>query len=225
MEDKYQYMFTTLEARAEALEERLAEVGDAIVAANSLETLLEPVGTVSQSPLVYVGRVVVDGEGKINPTSVLLEGSAADPIPGGIASRNPHMSVGRILLDLREVPSFSLFPGQIVAARGMNTTGEKMVVQALYTAAAPPPPVSPVENVHALADVASSGAEKGGPLRMVVAAGPFTLMADIKFAPLADMLASFMSGKEAAPDVLVLVRAALTLFVLRAHNALRHHLL
>lgn len=208
VEEPFKYMFTTLEKRAAALEGRLEEVGDAIITANSLEGLLEPVGTVSQSPLVYVGRVCVDGEGKINATSVLLEGSSQDPIPGGLANRNPHMRAGRIALDLRDVPAFSLFPGQIIAVRGVNSTGEKMVVQAVYTGAPPPPAVSPAENVKAVADACGSSPDKGGPLRIAVAAGPFTLASDWAMAPLNDlMLALAQGGRAAAPDVLVLVSA------------------
>lgn len=208
VEGPYQYMYTTLAKRAEALEERLAEVGDAILEAHGLAGLLEPLGTVSQSPLVYVGRVVVDGEGKINATSVLLEGTAADPLPGGVASRNPFLKCGRILLDLRDVPAFSLFPGQVVAVKGLNTSGDKMVVQQVYTAAPLPLPVTPVDNMRVLADAASSSIDRAGPLRMVVAAGPYTLAADWKFSPLADMLAAVAVPKagEPPPDVIVLVR-------------------
>ncbi len=59
-----------------------------------------------QTSIVYIGRVVVDGEGKINPTSVLLEGNTQGPL----AAATP---TARVLLDLRDVPSFSLFPGQV----------------------------------------------------------------------------------------------------------------
>jgi hypothetical protein len=59
-----------------------------------------------QTPVVYVGRVVVDGEGKINHSSVLLEGNCQ----GDNASVVP---TARVLLDLRDVPGFSLFPGQV----------------------------------------------------------------------------------------------------------------
>ena len=207
LEEPFKYMFTTLERRAAALEGRLEELGDAIVSAHGLEGLLEPVGTVSQSPVVYVGRVCVEGEGKINATSVLLEGSNQDALPGGLASRNPHLKAGRILLDLREVPGFSLFPGQVVAARGMNTSGERLVVQALYTGAPHALPVTPVEHVHALADAATSAPEGAGPLRLAVAAGPFTLAADWNYTPLEEMLLSLMSSGP-PPDVLVLVGVA-----------------
>jgi DNA polymerase alpha subunit B len=206
LEAPYKYMYATPAARAEALEDRLAEVGDAIVAAHSLGALVEPVGTVSQGPLVYVGRVCTDGEGKINATSVLLEGSARGALAAGLARANPSVAVGRVLLDLRELPSFSLFPGQIVAVRGLNTQGERMVVHAVYTAPPMPLGVLPRENYNALAD-AHSGAQFGAPLRLAVACGPYNLAADDSwtFKPLEHML-SFLHSSPSPPDVIVLVR-------------------
>ena len=171
----FKYMFTTLDDRAEALEGRLAEVGDAIVAAHGLEALVVPAGTTSQAPVVVVGRICVDGEGKINPSSVLLEGSNAHgPLPSA--------RLGRIHLDLREVPSFSLFPGQIVAAKGMCTRGDTLIVSELFVSAATALPVMPGGNAGALADAFSRA--DSGPLRIWAAAGPFTLHADLAYSPL-----------------------------------------
>jgi hypothetical protein len=135
VEVAYKHMFTTLEDRAAALEGRLSEMADAIMTAYGLSELVAPVGTVSQvghlcrcmspvpscvshinltllflcdlqTPIVYIGRVVVDGEGKINPASVLLEGNTQGPLAAAVPT-------ARVLLDLRDVPAFSLFPGQV----------------------------------------------------------------------------------------------------------------
>lgn len=123
VEVAYKHMFTTLEDRAAALEGRLSEMVDAIVALHGLAELLVPVGSVSQAPIVCVGRVCVDGEGKINPASVMLEGNTRGPLAAAVPS-------ARVLLDLREVPAFSLFPGQVIGVRGLYASGSSgMLVQ------------------------------------------------------------------------------------------------
>jgi hypothetical protein len=56
--------------------------------------------------VVVVGRIVCDAEGRLNERSVLLEGSIK------------HSAGHRVRLELRDVPSFSLFPGMVGAAGG-----------------------------------------------------------------------------------------------------------
>ena len=55
----------------------------------------------SQCPVLAVGRICCDSEGKLNEHSVMLESSRSQG--GGC----------RIKLDLTKTPSFSLFPGQV----------------------------------------------------------------------------------------------------------------
>ena len=66
----------------------------------------------NQEQVTVVGRVCLDGrEGKLNASSVLLEGS------------RETSNGARVALDLSVTEEFSLFPGQIIAAEGTNTTG------------------------------------------------------------------------------------------------------
>jgi hypothetical protein len=229
VEVAYKHMFTTLEDRAAALEGRLSEMADAIVAANGLAELLVPVGTVSQTPVVCVGRVCVDGEGKINPASVMLEGNTRGPLAAVVPS-------ARVLLDLRDVPSFSLFPGQVIGVRGLFTSGSSsMLVQAsrhasgrpLALTPAPPPPACPrvpLQTVyhgaspgHLVAPLANASAEAAavaavapaggpGPLRVWAASGPYCLHGNLEYNPLSDLKSEVAEGRTTAPDVLVLVR-------------------
>lgn len=63
---------------------------------------LTAVGIPKQETVVVVGRVACEAaEGRINKASVLLEGSRRDS--GGF----------RVKLDLSDLPSFALFPGQV----------------------------------------------------------------------------------------------------------------
>ena len=67
-----------------------------------------------------VGRICCDSNGKMNSKSVLLEGSR-------------DTSSGKTIpLDLSQLSSYSLFPGQIVAAEGINSTGNVFVVSQIF---------------------------------------------------------------------------------------------
>lgn len=168
-----------------------------MVAKYRLAEEMVPVGTRSDTPVVYVGRVCVAteaGDGKINATSVLLEGIMAD---GG----------KRVALDLSELGGFSLFPGQVIAVRGINAVGYRMVVQALYHGIAAPPPVMRACNARAVAQAAMKAG--GGPLRVWTAVGPYCCHSDLTFQPLRDLLTE-ATAAATPPDVLVLVRGSRT---------------
>lgn len=75
--ERYRYMFTTLEERSRAFEKHFKTMQDAMceLASISPDDLI-PVGVPSQEPNWVCGRVCCDSvEGKINATSVQLEGS------------------------------------------------------------------------------------------------------------------------------------------------------
>jgi hypothetical protein len=205
--EPFRYMFTTQREKADNLEGRLNELADALTAAyDGIGELYVPTGTPSQNPVVYVGRVVTATEGatadaKINGTSVALEGTAADA-----ALTGTH----RVHLDLGDLPAYSLFPGQVVAVKGIAPRGDRMRVQAIYHGAVPPPAGLPAANARALAAAAES--RDAGPLRVWVAAGPFCLHAEVGFTPLTDLLSELKAAPH-PPDVLVLVRGHETMRV------------
>ena len=166
-----------------------------MVAKYRLAEELVAVGTRSETPVVYVGRVCVAseaGDGKINSSSVLLEGLMAD---GG----------KRVALDLSELAGYSLFPGQVVAVRGVNALGYKMMVQALFHGVTPPPPMVRACNARAIAQAAAKVG--GGPLRVWAATGPYCCHSDLTYQPLRDLL-SEAAAAPVPPDVLILVRAS-----------------
>ena len=73
-----------------------------------------------QEEVTVVGRVCCDSNGKLNAKSVVLEGSR-------------DTSAGRhIPVDLSGVPNYSLFPGQVVAMNGSNTTGNKFIATKIH---------------------------------------------------------------------------------------------
>eukprot|EP00955_Chlamydomonas_euryale_P103967 365535-Chlamydomonas_euryale.AAC.3 len=115
-----------------------------------------------QEPVWVVGRVVPDTlTGGLNDQSVLLEGSRE--ASGG----------ARVRLDLSRLPTFRLFPGQVVAVCGLNPTGDALVAQSIVTHM--PPPARPPDEAPAAAS-------------LVVAAGPYTTAENLLYEPLGELL-------------------------------------
>lgn len=189
---------------------------DALCAAYGLTDVVVPVGTIAQEPVVYVGRVVADtdtGDGKLNSTSLAIEGYAAD-------ASTQSVQHTRVALDLREVPGFSLFPGQIVAVKGINALGHRMLVQALYHGAPAPQLALPTRSATAMVLAASN--KTGGALSVWVAAGPFTVAANCAFDPLRDFFLE-AAAADRIPDVIVLVCEAYALCMCRADSCACTH--
>jgi hypothetical protein len=202
----YRFMFTTPKEKIDNLEGRLQEMTEAILSGTaydpSLADLLAPVGTISQDPILYIGRIVTSSDGgvqdaKINATSVLLEGSATEAA---------LTSTYRVHLDLQDMPGWSLFPGQIVAVKGLNPTGDRMRVQAIYHGLPAAPTAMPAINRLAMADAAS--AKGSGPLRAWVVSGPYCLAHELEYTPLNDFLDEVTYAArdgEQPPNVIIMV--------------------
>ncbi len=184
----YRWMFSPLHERANALEDRLEEMMGAI-------------GSQASAPLetMSVGRICAESEAsRVNASSVSLElpkgHNSALAAAGGGAS-------GRMTLDLREVPKFAVFPGQVVGVQGAPTFGDRLSVTQLFTSGAAPYARMPLGNAQALAKARG----RGGPVRVWVAAGPFTEHKDLKFEVLQQLLAEVVGAEEGVrPDVLIL---------------------
>ncbi|NXP15217.1 DPOA2 polymerase, partial [Thinocorus orbignyianus] len=115
----YKFMFQKALDVWEVLSWRIEELGDVLKSHHHLEdftSVLLP----AQEPVTVLGQISCDSNGKLNPKSVVLEGD------------REHSSGGQIPLDLSELKEYSLFPGQIVALEGTNSTGRMMVVSKLY---------------------------------------------------------------------------------------------
>lgn len=143
-------------------------------------------------------------EGRINATSVVLEGSR-------------HTSGGaRIELDLSHLKGikspYSLFPGQIVAVEGMNSSGRKMIAHRICEGAAFEPQKSTVKDLLRFHhDDAFQG---GKPLKILSVCGPYTTSDNLEYEPLLD-LANIVHAEK--PDVVILTGP----FVDMRHKAVR----
>ena len=186
----FRYMYTPLRERAQALENRINTMQEVFVEASGIKEDLAPVGVPSQSPVTVFGRVLVDSEadGRLNASSVILEGSLASS--GG----------ARMRLNLSKVPAFALFPGQFVAVTGINSMGHTMMVSRVaQVLPAPRPHACLPDPVRDMATTATSAT------RVWTASGPFSNHDDLAFGELNDLLAAATSASP-PPDVLVLVR-------------------
>ncbi|GAX21359.1 DNA polymerase alpha subunit B [Fistulifera solaris] len=188
----YRSLFTTTEQRATALDQQLIHMGQHLMEKYQLGQSdevapLEGVGIPRADQVCNIGRICNAAHyGKINATSVLLEGSRA--AVGG----------ARVAVDLSTLSSqYSVFPGQIVALEGMNPTGRKLQVQRLCEGAAAAPVTSRVRDLRQY----HLQAQQGQPVKLLTAAGPFTTSDNFQYQPWQDLLHVVQNEQ---PDVVIL---------------------
>lgn len=141
--------------------------------------------TASPSEVIAVGRIASDStDGTLNAVSVVLESSR-------------RMGAGsRVPLKLDALGGFSFFPGQIVAVRGINASGDYFTVTEVLEI---PPLLSAASTANALVDTASQ--LSAGPLSIVIASGPYTTDDNLFFESLNEIC---RQAAETCPDVLIL---------------------
>ncbi|RPA95183.1 DNA polymerase alpha, subunit B [Choiromyces venosus 120613-1] len=182
----YRPMHQKLSEASEVMDDRVDEFMDMVQ--DHYQFADEQFGnpsTASPSEIVAVGRISCDTlDGKLSPSSVLLE-----------ASRK--MGAGsRVRLKLDAVPSYSLFPGQIVAVKGINASGEYLAVSEILDIPRLPNPTSSPSVLLDTADRLSAGG-----LNIVVASGPYTTDDNLRFEALSEIC---NKAAESCPDVLIL---------------------
>ena len=159
------YMMNTLMSRVQYLDERIRAM-ERVVDAQIQPRKTRSIAAACQDTAVFCGRIVCDTEGgRLNPQSVMLEGSIA-------TSRG-----ARVRLDLQACGDYRLFPGQVVAVVGKNPTGFCIVAQEIVPSMPFPDAVVKANRDAALSKDASS-------FDMVVAAGPFTPTDSLVYEPL-----------------------------------------
>ena len=149
----------------------------------------------SPSEIVAVGRIASDSsEGRLNVASLVLE-----------TSRRTG-SGKRIPLRVDALPSYQFFPGQMVAVRGTNASGDFFTVSELLALPLLPEAATvpaELETCNArLLDSPSSDSSAVRPLSVFIAAGPYTTDDNLDFAPLHALLDE---AAAAFADALVLV--------------------
>nr|CAG4646337.1 EOG090X07VJ [Macrothrix elegans] len=157
------YMFSRLRDKYEILEDQIDSFTKALAEKFSIEEFSRN-NKVQSDTFHTIGRICCDATSgaRLNASSLLLEGSK-------------EMSSGQsVPLDVSHVKEYSFFPGQVVAVEGSNPTGKKIVVTAVSA-----PPIPPM---------VKSDIGLQGPLNVIVACGPFTLIDDLEFTPLQELI-------------------------------------
>lgn len=166
-----------LSEASEVLDDRIDEFVGLVQQHHGLEdSAFGNAASQSTSEIVAVGRIASDMlEGKLNSASIVLETSR-------------KMGAGlRVPLKLDSVPSYELFPGKIVALRGVNASGEYFSVKEILNVPLLPPASSLPKtlddlNAHLVGD--SDELDGVTPLNILLASGPYTVDDNLAFEPL-----------------------------------------
>ncbi|KAL1923634.1 uncharacterized protein VTP21DRAFT_8614 [Calcarisporiella thermophila] len=181
--EAYRYMFEKIMNKADVLDDRIEYFAEVYQQHYGFEYFGHPAYP-SQDAFTTIGRICCDAEGRLNDQSVMLEASRA--IGGG----------SRVKLILNETQEFALFPGQIVALEGVNSSGNSIVVSKIYPL---PPPDLYKSKAQALLDFNySEQGLAGAPMTVFVASGPYTFEDNLSYEPLIELLAKV---EEEKPDL------------------------
>lgn len=136
---------------------------------------------ISQSETIAVGRIVPE-----NPTIELINAHSL--------SLEPSRMIGigkRVPLDLSNLTNCSFFPGQIVALKGKNASGEYFKVDEILT---PPLLGAPVSSAQELANSQDC--------KIIITSGPYTNSNDLKFDQLESLVEKL--NNEIHPHVVIM---------------------
>ncbi|KAI9649140.1 DNA-directed DNA polymerase alpha subunit pol12 [Ciborinia camelliae] len=176
----YKTMAMKSSEASEILDDRIDEFMLLIQAHHKLEDSdFGSAASQSTNEIVAVGRIACDSaEGKLNPSSIVLETSR-------------RMGAGlRIPLKIDKMRGFQFFPGQIVALKGINASGEDFTVSEILeppllgVAASTPNGLD--EHVRRLRGGPDAMDEDSdpAPLNIIIGSGPFTADDNLDFEPL-----------------------------------------
>ncbi|ROT43703.1 DNA polymerase subunit alpha B [Sodiomyces alkalinus F11] len=197
----YKPMAMKLSEASEILDDRIDEFIQLTLEHHNLD--LSAFGSAAQqstTPVIAVGRIASDSpEGKLNAASLVLETSRRTG--GG----------QRVALDMAKVRGYSFFPGQIVALRGINSSGHAFVVDEILelpllpNAASTPDALSSHRTrLRGDPDAMDSddAASDPPPLNVLFAAGPYTADDNLDFEPLHALCSQ---AADTLVDVVVLI--------------------
>jgi DNA polymerase alpha subunit B len=128
----------------------------------------------STSEIVAVGRIASDSlEGKLNTASIVLE-----------TSRRTGAGL-RVPLKVDSLSSVNFFPGQIVALRGINASGNYFSVKEVLPTPLLPPAASSAATIDNINERLE--ADTNSPLNVMIASGPYTADDNLDFEPLQEI--------------------------------------
>ncbi|KAI1300662.1 DNA-directed DNA polymerase alpha subunit pol12 [Mortierella claussenii] len=186
MVQPYRYMFEKITEKGDALDDRINDFAK-IYRASYPDTSFHNPAYPSQAIVTVVGRICSDAnEGKSNERSLVLETSRS--LGGG----------SRVKLDITEISGFGFFPGQIVVLSGINANGSVFAVTRVHEL-----PTLPMVGTNPVQlETFHHKKMAGEPVKIITAAGPFTLSDNLLFEPFAALMEHVNKER---PDVLLLM--------------------
>lgn len=180
-----------LSEASEILDDRIDEFASLIQEHHNLpDSAFGNPAAQSTAEIVAVGRIASDtSEGKLNAASLVLETSR-------------RMGAGlRVPLRMGDL-TFDLFPGKIVALRGINASGEQFTVSEVLPIPLLNQPASlPAEIATHNARQQAGADTESRPLNIMIGSGPFTTDHDLSYPALHALLDR---AAETVADVLIL---------------------
>ncbi|KAJ2736143.1 DNA-directed DNA polymerase alpha subunit pol12 [Coemansia sp. BCRC 34962] len=192
---RMRYMFEKTGTRTEVVNRRIERMAIETKTKYKIEALANP---------TYAHQVDVTAVGRILNIN-LEEGQTATPLTSESLVLETSRRLGngrRTPLDVRATPSFSLFPGQIVAIEGKNLKGTEFLVSQFR-----PLPQLPHPCIGERPDALP-------PFNATVAAGPYTLSDNFEYEPLSVLVDHVLA---ASPSVVFLLGP----FVSEGHPMIR----
>ena len=172
----YKPMAMRLSEASEVLDDRIDEFMGLVQKHHGLEdSAFGNAASQSTNEIVAVGRIASDAlEGKLNAASLVLEMSR-------------RMGAGlRVPLKVDKLGSYQFFPGQVVALRGVNASGDNFSASEILTVPILPPPASSPAVLDGISSRLNGGSddEISQPLHIMLASGPYTADDNLDFEPL-----------------------------------------
>jgi len=156
-------MFEDIHSKQLSIKERIRFIGERLMENIGNDVIYSPIDEPSQRTLFFLGRIMNDGDN-----------SGSDKITNGNIILESYGK--RVKLDLSSVNNLSLFPGQIVAIKGINSSGKEINVETIY------------QNGYISGDQQKIKInqmdiddEDDGVLQLMVCCGPFTAKNSLEF--------------------------------------------
>ncbi|KAH8722411.1 DNA polymerase alpha subunit B N-terminal-domain-containing protein [Phaeosphaeriaceae sp. PMI808] len=191
----YRTMAMKLSEASEVLDDRVDEFREIIrIHLNLEDSAFGNPDFQSPNEIIAVGRIASDSsEGKLNTAALILEGSRR------------YGSGRRVPLNVDGLVNYNFFPGQIVAVRGTNASGDVFVVSEILSLPLLNQPATKPDELDAInaryLDAPDSDPETLRPLTILIASGPYTTDQNLDFSPLHTFLDN---AAEAYADSIIL---------------------
>lgn len=213
---KYRYRTQNLKTLeiADYLDDQIDTLHDIITRKYHCENEFGDPNRMSQSTIVAIGRIVPDSplataSTELNLDSLFLE-TARSGQYGGYGKR---VKLDFSTLDRSDIGDFSLFPGQLVAFRGINNDGLAFKVSSLLKIPYLGANAYSQSEMH---DFAATFGESADNLKVSIACGPFHGKSTLDFSHLATFVNHLNTSVQ--PDVVILLGPFLDVSILTKIN-------